>query len=248
MRQIVLDTETTGLEPERGHRIIEIGCVELVHRRPTGRTFHRYLNPDRDIDEGALAVHGISRADLEREPRFAAIVPELVDFIAGAELLIHNAAFDVAFLDAEFARLEEAGSRTTVAGLCRIVDTLALARGLHPGQRNSLDALCKRYGVDNSKRDLHGALLDARILADVYLAMTGGQSALGLDESPGAAHAGAPSPSPVRALVRPAAGLVVVRASAEELTEHDRLLDTVARASGGVVLFRVPADPSAAAG
>jgi DNA polymerase-3 subunit epsilon len=248
MRQIVLDTETTGLEPERGHRIIEIGCVELVHRRATGRTFHRYLNPDRDIDEGALAVHGISRADLEREPRFAAIVPELVDFISGAELLIHNAAFDVAFLDAEFVRLAETGSRMTVAALCRVVDTLALARTLHPGQRNSLDALCKRYGIDNSKRELHGALLDARILADVYLAMTGGQSALVLEDIPAASRDDARSGAPVRALLRPAAGLCVVRASAAELAEHERLLDVIARASGGAVLFRSSAESSAAAG
>src|SRR5579862_3497439 len=180
MRQIVLDTETTGLEPELNHRVIEIGCVELVNRRATGRTFHRYLNPERDIDDGALAVHGISRTDLDGQPRFADVVDELLTFLHGAELVIHNAAFDVAFLDAELARLP--GNPRQIAGLCQVLDTLSLARELHPGQRNSLDALCKRYSVDNSARELHGALLDARILADVYLAMTGGQGALALTE------------------------------------------------------------------
>src|ERR1700758_4165777 len=181
MRQIVLDTETTGLEPELNHRIIEIGCVEILNRRVTGRTFHRYLNPERAIDEGAMSVHGIKRADLDDKPKFAEIAGELVDFIKDAELVIHNAAFDVAFLDSELARLP--GEARPVASLCRVLDTLALARSMHPGQRNNLDALCKRYSIDNSRRELHGALLDARILADVYLAMTGGQAALALAES-----------------------------------------------------------------
>src|ERR1700758_3236492 len=181
MRQVVLDTETTGLEPELNHRVIEIGCVELINRRPSGRTFHRYLNPEREIDDGALAVHGIARTDLDGQPRFAEIAEELLTFIGGAELVIHNAAFDVAFLDAELARMP--GEPRQMAALCQVLDTLALARDLHPGQRNSLDALCKRYEVDNSARELHGALLDARILADVYLAMTGGQGALALAES-----------------------------------------------------------------
>src|SRR5579871_1512824 len=180
MRQIVLDTETTGLEPELGHRIIEIGCVELVNRRATGRTFHRYLNPEREIDDGALAVHGISRTDLDGQPRFAEVREELLAFIAEAELIVHNAAFDVAFLDAELGRV--AGEVRRIGALCQVLDTLALAREMHPGQRNSLDALARRYEVDNSHRDLHGALLDARLLADVYLAMTGGQSALALSE------------------------------------------------------------------
>ena len=187
MRQIVLDTETTGLEPELNHRIIEIGCVELLNRRPTGRTFHRYLNPDREIDDGALAVHGISRTDLDGQPRFGEVADELLAFLAGAELVIHNAAFDVAFLEAELARLP--GEPRAVTALCQVLDTLALARELHPGQRNSLDALCKRYEVDNSARELHGALLDARILADVYLAMTGGQGALALVERDAPAQA-----------------------------------------------------------
>src|SRR5262245_12359531 len=179
MRQIVLDVETTGLEANAGHRIIEIGCVELLNRRPTGQKFHRYLNPEREIDAGALAVHGIELARLLQAPKFAEVADELLAFIDGAELIIHNAPFDVGFLDAELARLP--GTARTVASLCRVLDTLALARSLHPGQRNSLDALCKRYSVDNTKRELHGALLDAGILVDVYLAMTGGQSALALD-------------------------------------------------------------------
>src|SRR5579862_2247170 len=182
MRQVILDTETTGLEPELGHRIIEIGCVEVLHRRITGRTFHRYVNPERDIEEGALAVHGISRTELEGKPRFAEIAQELLAFISGAELVIHNAAFDVAFLDHELSRVSSASRPVT--SVCTVLDTLALAREMHPGQRNNLDALCKRYGVDNSRRELHGALLDAQILADVYLAMTGGQGALALGEAP----------------------------------------------------------------
>lgn len=242
MRQIVLDTETTGLEPELGHRIIEIGCVELVNRRPTGRTFHRYLNPERDIDEGALAVHGISRADLEREPRFADIAEELIAFIEGAELVIHNAAFDIAFLDAEFARLP--GERRTVGAMCRVLDTLALAREMHPGQRNSLDALCKRYGIDNSHRELHGALLDARILADVYLAMTGGQGALALGELPGGPRT--TEGGPVRALVRPPVPLRVVAATEEERQAHEVLLDVIARASGGKCIWRALDEPHGA--
>src|SRR5262245_46666913 len=208
MRQIVLDTETTGLEPDLGHRIIEIGCVELVNRRPTGKTFHRYLNPERDIDQGALEVHGISREELLGMPRFAQIAEELMSFIAGAELVIHNAAFDVAFLEKELERAE--GLPRSIAAVCQVLDTLALAREMHPGQRNNLDALCKRYSIDNSRRELHGALLDARILADVYLAMTGGQGALALGVDSGAAAAAA---GQVRALVRPAIPLVVVTAS-----------------------------------
>lgn len=235
MRQIVLDTETTGLEPTRGHRIIEIGGVELMNRRLTGRKFHRYLNPEREIDEGALAVHGITREFLADKPRFADIAEELLQFIAGAELVIHNAAFDISFLDEEFRRHQAEAARP-VAGFCRVLDTLALARELHPGQRNSLDALCKRYSVDDSKRELHGALLDARILADVYLIMTGGQSALALDSSPAtltASEGGA-----VRALVRPVGGLTVIRASADERAAHERMLDDIAKASGNRCVFR----------
>jgi DNA polymerase III subunit epsilon len=237
MRQIVLDTETTGLEPELDHRIIEIGCVELINRRATGRTFHRYVNPDRDIDDGALAVHGISRSELDGQPRFADVAEELVAFLTGAELVIHNAAFDVAFLDAELARLPGLPPRQ-IAALCQILDTLALARELHPGQRNSLDALCKRYEVDNSARELHGALLDARILADVYLAMTGGQGALALTESEAPAHAPVGG-RPVRAPVRTAVPLAVLSASAEELEAHEFMLGVIAKASGGRCLWTV---------
>lgn len=245
-RQVILDTETTGLEPALGHRIIEIGCVEIVNRRPTGRTFHRYLNPERDIDEGALAVHGISRADLEREPRFADVARELLSFIEGAELVIHNAAFDVAFLDAELARLPD-GPRT-VGSVCGVLDTLALARRMHPGQRNSLDALCKRYGVDNSRRELHGALLDAQILVDVYLAMTGGQGALALDES--RAASGPAAGGEVRALVRPQAALRVIAASEAERQAHEAFLAMLAKTSGGRCLWQAlePAEPAAGAG
>lgn len=228
MRQIILDTETTGLEPGLGHRIIEIGCVELLNRRATGRRFHRYLNPEREIDEGALAVHGLTRAELEREPRFAEIAEELVEFIRGAELVIHNAAFDVAFLDMELARLP--GGALSIAAICQVLDSLALAREMHPGQRNSLDALCKRYGVDNSRRELHGALLDAQLLAEVYLAMTGGQGALALGEAPG--HARVFEVRPVRALVRPPAPLRVIEASQEERQAHEAFLDLLARKSG----------------
>jgi DNA polymerase III subunit epsilon len=237
MRQIVLDTETTGLEPALGHRIIEIGCVELVNRRTTGRTFHKYLNPEREIDEGALAVHGISRADLEGSPKFADIVEELTLFISGAELVIHNAAFDVAFLDAEFAKLPSLSH--TVTALCGVLDTLALARSMHPGQRNNLDALCKRYSIDNSRRELHGALLDARILADVYLAMTGGQGALALTEgaAPGTAADGSRT---IRALVRPSVPLRIVAANEQEMAAHVAMLAIIAKASGGKCLWPVP--------
>src|SRR5262245_231131 len=213
MRQVVLDTETTGLETELGHRIIEIGCVELLNRRPTGRTFHHYINPEREIDQGALEVHGITAEFLHGKPRFGAIAEELMTFISGAELVIHNAAFDVTFLDYELgkhAEKETAFARRKVSAVCRVLDTLALAREMHPGQRNNLDALCKRYEIDNSHRELHGALLDARILADVYLAMTGGQVGLALGVDSGAAAAAA---GQVRALVRPAIPLVVVTAS-----------------------------------
>jgi DNA polymerase III subunit epsilon len=233
MRQIVLDTETTGLEPELNHRVIEIGCVELLNRRPTGRTFHRYLNPEREIDDGALAVHGISRTELDGQPRFADIAEELLSFVGGAELVIHNAAFDVAFLDAELARLP--GEPRQLGALCQVLDTLALARELHPGQRNSLDALCKRYSVDNSARELHGALLDARILADVYLAMTGGQGALALTEheAPHAADGSRGTRQPVRTAIP----LAVVAATAEELAAHEVMLALITRASGGRCLW-----------
>jgi DNA polymerase-3 subunit epsilon len=231
VRQIVLDTETTGLDASAGHRIIEIGCVELLHRRATGRTWHRYLKPGREVDPGALAVHGITREFLDSQPEFGAVAAEFLAFIDGAELVIHNAEFDVGFLDAEFGR---AGIAETVAGRCRVCDTLAMARRLHPGQRNSLDALCKRYDVDNSGRELHGALKDARILADVYLAMSGGQAALGLDAAPASPGIAAVAAASARGAVR----IPVVRANAAELAAHERALDAVERASGGRAIFR----------
>jgi DNA polymerase III subunit epsilon len=260
MRQIILDTETTGLEPELGHRIIEIGCVEVLHRRVTGRTFHRYVNPEREIEQGAEAVHGISRVELEGKPRFAEIAQELLAFISGAELVIHNAAFDVAFLDHELSRLPAGGpvapagaptqgvaptqaaavgqatAPPTIGSLCTVLDSLALARELHPGQRNNLDALCKRYGVDNSRRELHGALLDAQILADVYLAMTGGQAALALGDA--AIVRSSDGARLVRALVRPPVPLRIVVASEEELQAHELMLGIIAKASGGRCLWQ----------
>ncbi len=179
MRQIVLDTETTGLSTAHGHRIIEIGCLELVDRRLTGREFHCFLNPDREIDEAAQSVHGISREDLETAPRFPEIVDEFLEFISDAELVIHNAEFDVGFLEHEMTLMEHA--QPEITDHATVLDTLSLARKMHPGQRNSLDALCKRYEVDASKRDVHGALIDSELLVRVYLAMTGGQTAMSLD-------------------------------------------------------------------
>jgi DNA polymerase-3 subunit epsilon len=234
VRQIVLDTETTGLEPDQDHRIIEIGCVEVVNRRATGRSFHRYLNPGRDIDARAVEVHGMRLEDLAAQPRFAEIADELLAFVQGAELIIHNAPFDIAFLDAELARIP--GESRRMRELCAVLDTLELARQLHPGQRNSLDALCRRYGIDNSSRELHGALLDARILLDVYLAMTGGQAKLGLD----ADIAGSAAVSAARAAGRAArtAGLRVISATAAELEAHERSLDAIDKASGGRCVWR----------
>jgi DNA polymerase III subunit epsilon len=234
VRQIILDTETTGLEAAQNHRIIEIGCLELVSRRPTGLHFHRYLNPERDIDEGAIAVHGITRARLEPEPKFAQIAAELIEFLRGAELIIHNAAFDIGFLDAEFARLP--GQPVTMASLCTVVDSLALARQMHPGQRNNLDALCKRYSVDNTGRQLHGALLDAQLLGEVYLAMTGGQVALRLGES-GAAQ-NRDDGAAIRPLTRPATALRVVVATADEEQAHQAFLELLSKASKGRCLWQ----------
>jgi DNA polymerase-3 subunit epsilon len=233
MRQIILDTETTGLEPEQGHRIIEIGCVEMVNRRKTGRTFHKYLRPDREVDRAALDVHGITNEFLLEQPRFGEVVEELVAFISGAELIIHNAAFDVAFLDAELKRLP--GGNRCVRDLCAVLDTLAVARQRHPGARNSLDALCKRYSVDNSRRDLHGALLDAQILLEVYLAMTGGQATFALGEEGIMLEAGAREH---RRAQRPAGALLVIVACDEELAAHETSLAAIDKASGGRTLWR----------
>lgn len=230
MRQIILDTETTGLDVAAGHRVIEIGLVELVNRRPTGRTFHHYLNPERAVDPEAAKVHGITDAMLQDKPRFAEVAADFLAFCEGAELLAHNAAFDAGFLDAELARLTPAAG--PLGRLCRIVDTLAIAKQRHPGQRNSLDALCKRYFIDNSNRDLHGALLDARLLAEVYLAMTGGQSSLGLDAGEGGA-AGAEQ----RRTRREPVPVIVVEPTEAEWVEHRAACARIAKASGGKVIF-----------
>lgn len=233
MRQVVLDTETTGLEVARGHRIIEIGCVELINRRHTNHSFHRFVQPDREIDEAAIEVHGITNERLISEPRFNEIVEEFVDFISGAELIIHNADFDVGFLDQEF---RTAGLKSTsIAALCPVIDTLPMARQIHPGQRNSLDALCKRYNVDNSGRDFHGALLDAQLLADVYLAMTGGQGALLLDNEP---DTGASESIGLQRIERAGLNLTVVRATSSELDAHERQLDLIEEACSGAVVWR----------
>ena len=240
MRQIFLDTETTGLSTAQGHRIIEIGCLEMVDRRLTGREFHRFLNPERDIEEGAEAIHGISRAQLEPEPKFAEIVDEFLDFIRDSELIIHNAEFDVGFLEHELRLLEHPQPKVT--DHCKVLDTLSLARELHPGQRNSLDALCKRYEVDASKRDVHGALIDSELLARVYLAMTGGQSSLLLDDEEDGGSSGQkvargrPSATgrPQGTSGTPAHRLTVIEPTPEELDAHEALLEKI-RKSGACV-------------
>ncbi len=232
MRQIVLDTETTGLSTAQGHRIIEVGCIELVNRRFTGREYHRFINPERDIDEGAQRVHGISLADLEGQPRFADIADELLEFLHGAELIIHNADFDVGFIEYELSLMKH--PKAKIDDHATVLDTLSLARELHPGQRNSLDALCKRYDVDSSKRDVHGALIDAELLALVYLAMTGGQTALLLDEDESLVSND--SGEVVVAERRADLKLVITQASEDELTAHEHLLDKVA--DGGSCVWR----------
>ncbi|MEJ2394406.1 MAG: DNA polymerase III subunit epsilon [Candidatus Thiodiazotropha sp.] len=219
-RQIILDTETTGLEPEQGHRIIEIGCVEMVDRRLTGNNFHQYLQPDREIDAGAIEVHGITNEFLADKPHFTDVAADFIDYVRGGELIIHNAPFDVGFLNHELRLM---GHETLVGDLCAVTDTLVMAKKMHPGQRNSLDALCKRYDIDNSHRDLHGALLDAEILADVYLMMTGGQAALMLDAE-GGAEPGQRAEDGIRRLPSGRPALRVVRASTEEIEAHEQLL------------------------
>jgi DNA polymerase-3 subunit epsilon len=236
LRQIVLDTETTGLEASQGHRIIEIGCVELVNRRLTGNHYHQYINPRREIDQGAIEVHGITGEFLADKPLFEQIAAEFVEYIAGAELIIHNAPFDLGFLNAELQRLD--GRREPLESLCTIIDTLVMARGKHPGQRNNLDALCQRYGVDNSQRDLHGALLDAEILADVYLAMTGGQTTFQLSDSGHDTRDGLRGGEPIRRLPSDRKPLPVISASTEELAHHETQREAIAAASGGRVLWR----------
>ena len=240
MRQVVLDTETTGLDPAAGHRVIEIGCVELMHRRYTERNFHRYINPERAVDPGALAVHGIEESFLVTQPVFAKIAAEFVEFVSGAELVIHNAEFDVNFLNHELRRID--GLPDDIRSVCEVRDTLSLARRMHPGQRNNLDALAKRYSVDNSMREMHGALLDAQILAEVYLAMTGGQVSLSLDAESGGAGANAAT-APV-VLDREGLRLLVTAASAAERDAHEAMLERMRGDSSRPVIWDrvVPAE------
>jgi len=231
MRYVVLDTETTGMPVTDGHRIIEIGCVELEGRQPTGRHYHVYIQPDRKIDEGAIAVHGITDDYLKDKPRFKDIADEFFEFVRGAELVIHNAAFDIGFINNEYALLGQS-DRTDLSAHCGVLDTLMLARQRHPGQRNNLDALCKRYGVDNSGRDLHGALLDAEILAEVYLAMTGGQTNLSLSGDGGDEGNGFVSASAVRRISADRAALAILAPTPEELDAHQQFLARIKKASG----------------
>jgi DNA polymerase-3 subunit epsilon len=230
MRQVVLDTETTGLDPVQGHRIIEIGCVELVNRRLTGRHFHQYLNPEREVDQGAFEVHGISNEFLADKPLFAHIAADFLEFIKGAELIIHNAPFDIGFINTEFKRLESKSTQWgVVADHSSVLDTLLLARQKRPGQRNSLDALCKAYFVDNSSRDLHGALLDAEILADVYLAMTGGQASMQLSDEDSQQQGGNKVELRRVSSNRPIGRVIV--ANPDELAEHQSRLTMIDKAS-----------------
>lgn len=233
IRQVVLDTETTGLNPQEGHRVIEIGCVELLNRRLSGRHFHVYINPEREIDAGAVDVHGITNAFLADKPVFSSIVEDFINFIRNAELVIHNAPFDVGFLNHEFGLLNNGTG--VVKNYSSVFDTLTFARKKHPGQRNSLDALCKRYGIDNSHRDLHGALLDAEILADVYLLMTGGQASLLDEEIPSEEEGGGKSIIVRLPSNRPR--LKVIQCDAEEVAEHQRRLAAIEKA-GGVCLWK----------
>lgn len=228
IRQIILDTETTGLDPAQGNRILEIGGVEIINRQPTGKHFHRYINPERESEEGALQVHGITSEFLADKPKFREIVDEFLDYVKGAELVIHNAAFDIAFLNHELRLLD----REPITKVCAsVVDTLKQARELHPGKRNSLDALCERYQIDNAGRTLHGALLDAQLLAEVYLAMTRGQDSLLIDAAPAAA-------TQLEEAAREKIPVIVLQASAEELAAHEAYLADIDKASGGKTVWK----------
>ena len=237
-RKIVLDTETTGLDPQTGHRIIEIGCIEMIGRKLTGSRFHTYLNPDREIDVGASEVHGLTSEFLKDKPRFDDVARDLVEFIKGAELVIHNAPFDVGFLNHEFARLK---GYAEIGAVCTVLDTLLLARQKHPGQRNSLDALCKRYNISNAHRTLHGALLDAEILAEVYLAMTGGQTSLQLDDLDEPQTSGPIETESLNSAAhpssRPKSKMRVIYASSEELEAHEKRLKEIQKTSNGQCLW-----------
>jgi len=232
MRQIVLDTETTGLEWSQGHNVIEIGCVEMERRRLTGRTYHQYIKPDHEIDAEAMAVHGITNEFLADKPKFNSIAQEFLDFVSGAELIIHNAAFDIGFLDAELSRN---GINVKIRNVCPVIDSLLVARKKHPGQKNNLDALCKRYGIDNTHRELHGALLDSEILADVYLALTGGQRSLMLADEDGD---GGDDVVVLKRVGDEAKGLSVVRAQVAELDAHEKFLNKLDKKVDGQCLWR----------
>ncbi len=230
MRQVILDTETTGISPDAGHRIIEIGCLEIINRRPTGRTLHCYLNPEREVDEGAAAVHGMRWDDLRDKPLFAQVVDELLAFVAGAQVLIHNAPFDVGFLDAELVRVGRGRFRAACLEVC---DTLRMARELHPGKRNSLDALCDRYGISNAHRTLHGALLDSQLLAEVYLAMTRGQDTLDMaqDADAGVGGSGEAGQWPPQILA-------AVNVTDAERASHDASLAAIAKEARGIPVWQ----------
>jgi DNA polymerase-3 subunit epsilon len=238
-RQIILDTETTGLEPSQGHRIIEIGAVEMLNRRLTGNRFHHYLNPERDIDAGAMEVHGITNEMLVDKLKFADIAADFLAFVQGAELVIHNAPFDTGFINHEFRRLGAAAPAACIEDACAVLDTLKLARRMHPGQKNDLDSLCRRYHIDNAQRSQHGALLDAEILADVYLAMTGGQTGLFEDShSPMKAASATVTPSDIRRLDPNRPELPVIPPSAEELAAHQGWLEELDKKSGGQCVWK----------
>lgn len=236
IRQIVVDTETTGLDPQQGHRIIEIGCVELINRRLTGNNYHQYLQPDRSIDEAAIEVHGITNEFLTDKPRFPDIADDFIEYIRGAELIIHNAPFDVGFFDHEFSLAPGKHKKVTIDSLCKVTDTLKMARAMHPGQKNNLDALCGRYQVDNAQRTLHGALLDSEILADVYLAMTGGQT--GFFEESGETSGHQAVSTAVRRLEGDRPPLTVLRAGEAEVQAHEEWLDRLDQASEHGALWR----------
>jgi len=233
-RQIVLDTETTGLEPSQGHRIIEIGAVEIIGRRQTGNHYHQYLQPDRESDEAALSVHGITTEFLADKPRFADVVGEFLEYVKGAQLIIHNAPFDVGFINHELKRLGPQWGQ--IEDYCSILDSLVMAREKHPGQKNNLDALCRRYDINNAHRELHGALLDSEILADVYLAMTGGQVSLGLGVDSDGAGRGVGT-SVIRRLPVDRPKLKVIRATSEELTAHKKRLEVIQKVSDGKCIW-----------
>jgi len=228
MRQIVLDTETTGLEPKQGHRIIEIGCVEIINRKITENTYHQYIQPDRESDEGAFEVHGISTEFLADKPRFSEIVKDFIAFINGAELIIHNAPFDIGFLDNELAMLDPVWGK--VSDHCTITDSLVMARKKHPGQKNNLDILCKRYEVNNARRELHGALLDSELLAEVFLRMTGGQETLALGNATEGSSASASNVSPIKRVDANRPQINVIRTNVDELELHRERLDVLGEA------------------